>query len=332
MQLTMEPLEEMLASGARWRRPEWTPSGSPRRTPGGASTGWRRVPRPASAALMAHQTGGSRSAGGSSRRRRGIPSGRDGRSRRAGGGRPRPVHPRLRDVEDLSQQHEDADEEDARADARRGDDRPGVLSGERFDYDGDTWSADVPAMAPTRTRRARCRRSTWPRPRRRCSSSPARSRRLPHSLDHDACFVRYTRTTSAARSTSAAPSSPRSTRATATPAATARARSRACTSRTRCRTSRARRHAARARRDRAGRDPAVAEAMERGGTPRREGRGLGRAPRQVPADRGHPVGLHRGDRGVPDAGCTHVMLELWGANRHEQIRLFGEKVLPQFRG
>jgi len=33
-----------------------------------------------------------------------------------------------------------------------------------------------------------------------------------------------------------------------------------------------------------------------------------------------------------DAGCTHVMLELWGANRHDQIRLFGEKVLPHFRG
>jgi 5,10-methylenetetrahydromethanopterin reductase len=32
-----------------------------------------------------------------------------------------------------------------------------------------------------------------------------------------------------------------------------------------------------------------------------------------------------------DAGCTHVMLELWGANRHEQIRLFGERVLPRFR-
>jgi 5,10-methylenetetrahydromethanopterin reductase len=32
-----------------------------------------------------------------------------------------------------------------------------------------------------------------------------------------------------------------------------------------------------------------------------------------------------------DAGCTHVMLELWGANRHDQIRLFGEKVLPHFR-
>jgi 5,10-methylenetetrahydromethanopterin reductase len=33
-----------------------------------------------------------------------------------------------------------------------------------------------------------------------------------------------------------------------------------------------------------------------------------------------------------DAGCTHVMLELWGEDRHEQIRLFGEKVLPHVRG
>src|SRR5882757_1419834 len=32
-----------------------------------------------------------------------------------------------------------------------------------------------------------------------------------------------------------------------------------------------------------------------------------------------------------DAGCTHVMLELWGDDRHEQIRLFGEHVLPHFR-
>lgn len=32
-----------------------------------------------------------------------------------------------------------------------------------------------------------------------------------------------------------------------------------------------------------------------------------------------------------EAGCTHVMLELWGDDRHEQIRLFGERVLPHFR-
>src|SRR5213596_1198706 len=32
-----------------------------------------------------------------------------------------------------------------------------------------------------------------------------------------------------------------------------------------------------------------------------------------------------------DAGCTHVMLELWGDRRREQIALFGERVLPHFR-
>src|SRR5438093_5078736 len=32
-----------------------------------------------------------------------------------------------------------------------------------------------------------------------------------------------------------------------------------------------------------------------------------------------------------DAGCTHAMLELWGDRRHDQIRLFGERVLPHFR-
>src|SRR5438552_4270778 len=31
-----------------------------------------------------------------------------------------------------------------------------------------------------------------------------------------------------------------------------------------------------------------------------------------------------------EAGCTHVMLELWGDRRHDQIRLFGERVLPHF--
>jgi 5,10-methylenetetrahydromethanopterin reductase len=32
-----------------------------------------------------------------------------------------------------------------------------------------------------------------------------------------------------------------------------------------------------------------------------------------------------------EAGCTHVMLELWGDRRHRQLELFGEKVLPHFR-
>ncbi|MGI9557180.1 MAG: LLM class flavin-dependent oxidoreductase [Solirubrobacterales bacterium] len=32
-----------------------------------------------------------------------------------------------------------------------------------------------------------------------------------------------------------------------------------------------------------------------------------------------------------EAGCTHVMLELWGENRDEQIDMFAEQVLPRFR-
>src|SRR5437867_7821383 len=32
-----------------------------------------------------------------------------------------------------------------------------------------------------------------------------------------------------------------------------------------------------------------------------------------------------------EAGCTHVMLELWGDRRHEQIELFGSELLPHFR-
>jgi 5,10-methylenetetrahydromethanopterin reductase len=32
-----------------------------------------------------------------------------------------------------------------------------------------------------------------------------------------------------------------------------------------------------------------------------------------------------------DAGCTHIMLELWGDRRHDQIRLFGSDVLPYVR-
>jgi 5,10-methylenetetrahydromethanopterin reductase len=46
----------------------------------------------------------------------------------------------------------------------------------------------------------------------------------------------------------------------------------------------------------------------------------------TPADCIAAIGEYR------DAGCTHVMLELWGENRREQIRLFGEQVLPHVRG
>ncbi len=32
-----------------------------------------------------------------------------------------------------------------------------------------------------------------------------------------------------------------------------------------------------------------------------------------------------------DAGCTHIMLEIWGDDRTGQAKLFGEAVLPHFK-
>jgi 5,10-methylenetetrahydromethanopterin reductase len=75
----------------------------------------------------------------------------------------------------------------------------------------------------------------------------------------------------------------------------------------------------------------VAEAMERGG--RLAAKAM---VTDSILDRCRPIA------GTPDdcvaaieeyraAGCTHIMLELWGEDRLEQIRLFGEQVLPRVR-
>jgi 5,10-methylenetetrahydromethanopterin reductase len=75
----------------------------------------------------------------------------------------------------------------------------------------------------------------------------------------------------------------------------------------------------------------VAEAMERGGrlaAKERVSDALLDKCKPIagtPSDCIEAIGEYR------EAGCTHVMLELWGDRRHEQLRLFGERVLPQFR-
>ena len=122
-------------------------------------------------------------------------AGGDGRARRAGGGRARALHPRLRDFEDLPQQHEDADEEDARADARRGRRSRAASSPASGSTTTATRGAPTcPRSRPTRTRRARCRRSTSRRPRRRCRRSPARSpTAASRRRSRRRRFVRYTR-------------------------------------------------------------------------------------------------------------------------------------------
>src|SRR5688500_4442102 len=75
----------------------------------------------------------------------------------------------------------------------------------------------------------------------------------------------------------------------------------------------------------------VAEAMERGGRLA--------AKEQVTDDlldrckpiAGTPEDCIAAIEEYREAGCTHVMLELWGDNGHRQIEAFGEKVLPHFR-
>ena len=39
----------------------------------------------------------------------------------------------------------------------------------------------------------------------------------------------------------------------------------------------------------------------------------------------------RADQEYREAGCTNIMLEIWGDDREEQAKFFGEAVLPQFR-
>jgi 5,10-methylenetetrahydromethanopterin reductase len=75
----------------------------------------------------------------------------------------------------------------------------------------------------------------------------------------------------------------------------------------------------------------VAEAMERGGRLAAKEQVTDSILDRCKAIAGTPADCIAAIEEYRDAGCTHVMLELWGAKRHEQIRLFAEKVLPQFR-
>jgi 5,10-methylenetetrahydromethanopterin reductase len=75
----------------------------------------------------------------------------------------------------------------------------------------------------------------------------------------------------------------------------------------------------------------VADAMERGGRLAAKEQVTDSILDRCKPIAGTPADCIEAIEEYRDAGCTHVMLELWGAKRHEQIRLFAEKVLPQFR-
>jgi 5,10-methylenetetrahydromethanopterin reductase len=75
----------------------------------------------------------------------------------------------------------------------------------------------------------------------------------------------------------------------------------------------------------------VAEAMERGGRLAAKEQVTDAILDKCKPIAGTPADCIAAIEEYRDAGCTHVMLELWGAKRHDQIRLFAEKVLPHFR-
>jgi 5,10-methylenetetrahydromethanopterin reductase len=75
----------------------------------------------------------------------------------------------------------------------------------------------------------------------------------------------------------------------------------------------------------------IAEAMEQGGRPAAKAKVTDAILDKCKPIAGTPADCIAAIEEYKDAGCTHVMLELWGEDRHEQIRLFGEQVLPHVR-
>jgi 5,10-methylenetetrahydromethanopterin reductase len=75
----------------------------------------------------------------------------------------------------------------------------------------------------------------------------------------------------------------------------------------------------------------VAEAMERGGRLAAKEQVTDEILDKCKPIAGTPADCIAAIEDYRDAGCTHVMLELWGNRRHEQIELFGREVVPHFR-
>ena len=75
----------------------------------------------------------------------------------------------------------------------------------------------------------------------------------------------------------------------------------------------------------------VAEAMEQGGRLAAKAKVTDEILDKCKPIAGTPEDCIAAMEEYREAGCTHVMLELWGEDRLEQIRLFGERVLPHFR-
>ena len=199
--------------------------------------------------------------------------------------------------------------------------RAACSGGERFDYDGDTWSADVPAMGAD----AHAPREVPPV---YVAATAPKMQQLAGEIA-DGCltpsittpdFVRYSRGNVGDRSRVHGRRLDPRDRSRCRPRR--RARDRRDVSREQgAEHPGLGRHAPRPRGDRAGRDPSRRGGDGAGRAARGEGDGERRPPRQVPPDRRHAGHCIAAIEEYKDAGCSHVMLELWGDDRHEQIRL-----------
>jgi 5,10-methylenetetrahydromethanopterin reductase len=75
----------------------------------------------------------------------------------------------------------------------------------------------------------------------------------------------------------------------------------------------------------------IADAMERGGRKAAAGAVTDEILRKVHAIAGTPDECMERIEEYRAAGCKNIMLEIWGDDREEQARLFGDAVLPHFR-
>jgi 5,10-methylenetetrahydromethanopterin reductase len=75
----------------------------------------------------------------------------------------------------------------------------------------------------------------------------------------------------------------------------------------------------------------IADAMETGGRKAAAKAVTDETLRKVCAIAGTPDECIQQVEDYRAAGCTHIMLEIWGDNRTGQARLFGEAVLPHVR-
>ena len=219
----------------------------------------------------------------------------------------------------------------------------GILGGERFEYDGKVFSADIPALSDE------AHAPRWDVPVYVAGTAPMMQQiggeigdglLTPSITTPD--YVRYTAGNireGAAKSgrqprtsTSAARSLPRSTRPTAT---AGRDGAREIGGMYLANKVQNIQGSADVLLESAGIDQdeilPVAEAMERGGRLAAKAKVTDALLDKCKPIAGTPSDCIEAIEEYRDAGCTHIMLELWGEDRLEQIRLFGEKVLPHFR-